>query len=107
MNYVFDLDGTICTDTKGAYLEARPNLNRIEIVNKLFDEGNQIVIYTARGMGSSGNDRELAREKWELFTLNQLRIWGVKYHNLYLGKPAGDIYIDDKAISDSDFFQIN
>ena len=37
-------------------------------------------------------------------TENQLREWGVKYHYLFLGKPAGDIYIDDKGMQDKIFF---
>ena len=37
-------------------------------------------------------------------TKQQLEKWGVKYHKLFLGKPSGDIYIDDKGIKDEDFF---
>ncbi len=29
---------------------------------------------------------------------------GVNYHELFMGKPAGDLYIDDKGIKDEDFF---
>lgn len=105
MNYVFDLDGTICTDSKGDYRSAEPLVERIQKVNRLFDEGNRIVIFTARGMGSTDNDVILAVHKWEEFTRSQLAEWGVKYHRLFLGKPAGDFYIDDKAICDSDFFK--
>ena len=36
-------------------------------------------------------------------TLEQLKKWNVKYHELHLGKPAGDFYIDDKALKDTDF----
>ena len=38
-------------------------------------------------------------------TTDQLNKWGVKYHALFLGKPAGDIYVDDKGIKDEDFFR--
>jgi len=31
-------------------------------------------------------------------------LWGCKYHQLFLGKPSGDFYIDDKGINDTDFF---
>mgnify|MGYP003128257727 CR=1 FL=1 len=30
--------------------------------------------------------------------------WGVKHHGLFLGKAAGDIYVDDKGCKDQDFF---
>jgi hypothetical protein len=104
LNYVFDIDGTLCTNTHGDYAKAEPFVERIQKVNDLFDEGNQIVLLTARGMGSSGNNAEIAKAKWEIFTRNQLLTWGVKYHALFLGKPSGDLYIDDKAIKDLDFF---
>ena len=38
-------------------------------------------------------------------TTEQLTKWNVKYHDLFLGKPAGDIYVDDKGIRDITFFQ--
>ena len=55
-------------------------------------------------MGRSGNSVMLSYEMFELTTKNQLDTWGVKYHSLFLGKPSGDFYIDDKGIKDEDFF---
>jgi hypothetical protein len=37
-------------------------------------------------------------------TYNQLKKWNVKYHSLIMGKPSGDIYIDDKGVNDENFF---
>ena len=105
INYVFDIDGTICSQTHGDYSEARPWAERIRVINNLYDKGNQIVLYTARGMGSSGNNVIIAKQKWETFTKAQLLDWNVKYHLLVMGKPSGDIYIDDKAVSDIVFFR--
>lgn len=102
--YVFDLDGTLCNNTFGDYESAVPQLERIEIVNMLFNEGHHIVICTARGMGSSNNNRRRAIRKWKKITSQQLSNWGVLYHELHLGKPAGDIYVDDKGALDKDFF---
>jgi hypothetical protein len=104
MNYVFDIDGTICTDTNGDYYSAKPIIDRVNTVNRLYREGHQITLFTARGMGSSRNDEKEARKKWKNLTESQLREWGVKYHNLFLGKPAGDVYIDDKGMNDQIFF---
>ena len=39
------------------------------------------------------------------FTAKQLSDWGVKYHQLFLGKPAGSLYIDDKGMRDIHFFK--
>ncbi len=102
--YVIDIDGTICSDSFGQYEKATPIKSRIELINKLFQEGNQIIFFTARGMGSSGNDVELAKSKWFDFTKRQLEEWGVCYHGLFLGKPAADQYIDDKGVSPLVFF---
>ena len=103
--YVFDLDGTLCTLTNGDYLRAEPLVERINLVNDLFSRGHTILIYTARGMGRFSNNIELANENFLHLTEKQLSDWGVKYHKLFLGKPAGDIYVDDKAQNDLDFFK--
>ena len=99
MKYCFDLDGTICdtplrpSDLKPGYLEATPFPFMVEQVNRLFDEGNHIIIMTARGRGS-GID-------WTDWTIKQLKMWGVKYHELepMFHKPTADIFIDDKGIN--------
>jgi capsule biosynthesis phosphatase len=102
--YVFDLDGTLCTITSGDYQSATPFVERIAIVNDLYAQGHHIVINTARGMGRFENDPILAKAEFEEVTRGQLERWGVKYHELFLGKPSGDFYIDDKAVKDTDFF---
>ncbi len=107
MKYVFDLDNTLCKTENSDYENSVPLFDRIEIVNKLFDEGNIITIYTARGMGSTDNNQIKAINKYYALTQSQLSLWGIKYHNLILGKPSGDYYIDDKGINDNDFFKRN
>jgi hypothetical protein len=57
-------------------------------------------------MGRFSNNGELASLSFKLLTEEQLNSWGVRFHDLFLGKPSGDVYIDDKAISDLDFFKI-
>ena len=106
MTYVFDIDGTICSNTGGVkdYTDAVPFIERISLINSLFDDGNTIIFQTARGMGRSKNNQKEAIELFYEFTAKQLDSWGVKYHYLYLGKPSGDIYVDDKGINDENFF---
>ena len=106
MTYVFDIDGTVCTNTNGKndYLDAEPFLERIEKINKLYDEGNIIIFQTARGMGRNSLDARKSNNQFYKFTYDQLIGWGVKFHDLFLGKPNGDFFIDDRAISDKDFF---
>jgi len=104
MTYVIDIDGTICSNTNGNYQNAKPIIDRIEIINKLYDEGNEIIFLTARGMGRSGNSAAFAEKAFRELTEKQLQEWGVKYNQLFLGKPSGDIYVDDKGIKDENFF---
>ena|ERR1700752_2581899 len=95
MTYCFDIDGTLCTNTEGAYEQAEPFPDVIAEVNRLFAEGHQILLYTARGSTTGISWREL--------TENQLRQWQINYHALFMGKPTADVYIDDKAIHCSDW----
>ena len=104
MRYVFDLDGTLCTLSNGNYEEDKPRWTRIAKVNELYEAGHHITVYTARGMGRNNNLALLARNEFEDITKTQLATWEVKYHELFLGKPSGDIYIDDKGMKDDDFF---
>lgn len=88
---VFDIDGVIAQiQPENDYKKALPNEKIIEIVNKLYDYGNEIVLFTARGY-VTGID-------WEKDTTEQLRSWKVKYHKLHFGKPNADYYIDDKML---------
>ena len=105
MRYLFDIDGTICTPSSGDYTGAEPIASRIEKVNKLYDEGHAILFWTARGMGRTNNNRDAAYALFYAFTFNQLNEWGVKFHELHLGKLNVDYFIDDKGISDEDFFR--
>jgi histidinol phosphatase-like enzyme len=104
MTYVFDIDGTICSKTDGDYTQAKPITDRIQKVNRLYDEGHTVILLTARGMGRSNNSVNFAYESFYDLTHSQLKDWGVKFHQLFLGKPAGDHYIDDKGVNDEDFF---
>ena len=104
MNFIFDIDGTICTQSNPDYENAKPFVERIAKINQLYIDGHTIIFQTARGMGRSNNNQKEAINLMYEFTKKQLDGWGVKYHELFLGKPAGDIYIDDKGVSDEDFF---
>ena len=110
MKYVIDIDGTICDKPVGMhhdgdYSISVPKKERIEKINQLYDEGHYITYLTARGMGRHGNSRMLAHKEFYDLTYNQLRGWGCKFHELHMGKPAGDYYIDDKGVNADDFFK--
>lgn len=105
MKYIVDIDGTICTPVfDGNYEDAEPIQSHIDKINKLYDEGHQIIYLTARGMGRYGDNANLAKRMFYELTKGQLNRWGCKHHKLMLGKPSGDYYIDDKGINSNDFF---
>ncbi len=101
--YIIDIDGTICTQTffkngRLDYFKAKPFYERIKKINKLYEEGNDIHYWTARGVVSGIDHLELTKQ--------QLKDWGCKYTSLRVGdKPHYDVWIDDKAINSEDYFK--
>ena len=87
----------ICYTKGNNYESSEPRYDRIERLNKLYDEGNEIHYWTARG-AKSGKD-------WTEFTKRQLGEWGVKSTSIRLGKPHYDKWIDDKAIDAEEYFK--
>jgi hypothetical protein len=84
-----DVDGTIC-NTEGGYMNAKPIPENIAKINRLYDEGNIIVYWTARG--------KLTGINWSELTGQQLTEWGCKYHDVVMNqKPAYDLLICDKT----------
>lgn len=94
----FDIDGTVCKQTRGDYEHAEPLPEAVRIVNQLYDEGFEIIFFTARLMGRNKEDVTKVYEQGYELTLNQLKRWGFKFHRLYLGKPSQHILVDDKAL---------
>lgn len=97
MRYIVDIDGTICNTPNGAYLNSKPIVENIKKINQLYEDGHEIIYWTARG-GNSGID-------WTDLTRHQLENWGCKFHELRMGKPVYDIWIDDKAINAEEYFK--
>ena len=90
MNIFVDIDETICNTRRDRdYSKSTPIDEHIQKINRLYDEGHHIVYWTARGSGS-GID-------WKDLTEKQLSAWGVKHHELRLGKPSYDLLICDKT----------
>jgi hypothetical protein len=98
MRYLIDIDNTITKTVGTDYENAEPIVERIERFNYLFNLGNEIIYFTARGSKTGINYSEL--------TKRQLKKWGVKYNELIMNKPWADIIIDDKAINSESYFAI-
>jgi len=100
----FDLDDVLCFRTsevpsKEKYHTCQPIPEMIKIVNDCYDDGNKVLIYTARGMNVYKKNLQLIESELRELTEKQLSDWGVKYHELIMGKVHYDMLIDDKAIS--------
>ena len=96
-----DIDETICnTPENRDYSKSVPINKNIEKINKLYDDGNTIVYWTARG---GSNKSKAAGRCYYDFTWKQLESWGCKFHDLSTGskgkyiKPPCDLVIDDKS----------
>ena len=95
MIYQIDVDGTICSLTENhEYEKAKPNLEMIRKINRLYDEGHTIKIATARG--------QVSGIEFMALTEMQLNVWGVRYHHLFQ-KEAADLYVDDKSMTPEEF----
>ncbi len=96
---VFDVDGVIASKAEGGeYKQAKPLLHGIACVNKAYENGYHIILFTARyGHRENGNiHKQYNRGFIELS--DWLYKHGCKYHELIMGKPAGVLYVDDKAV---------
>ena len=96
--FIVDCDGVIADKTHGGdYAKAGPLKYGIQQVNKLYDMGYTITLYTARyGDREKGNIHKQYERGYREWT-DWLAKHGVKYHHAFMGKPAGVMYIDDKA----------
>jgi len=97
MIYMVDIDNTICYTNASDYENSKPIQERIDHFNKLYDEGNEIHYWTARGANSHLD--------WRQFTERQLEEWEVKYTTVRFHKPHYEIWIDDKAINVNEYFK--
>ena len=94
--FCFDIDGVICRTVKSNYKSSKPNHKVIKVINKLYEGGHYIIIFTARYMGRNNENILLAKKQGYKFTHVQLKKWGLKFHKLIFGKPSYDFFIDDK-----------
>lgn len=79
-----DLDGVLAKPTKPEnYRSATPIVENISKVNRLFENGWCVIIYTGRG--------------WYYYDVTKrwLVEHGVKFDELVMGKVVAHIYVDD------------
>lgn len=90
-----DVDETICESPSNRdYSKAKPIYDNITKINKLYDVGHQIIYWTARGTLNKDKTKN-----WFNTTHTQLERWGCRFHELRMGKPVYDLFIDDKNMN--------
>lgn len=102
---VFDIDDTISIHKNRDYKNAIPIQPVIDKLNRLYDEGYYIKLFTGRGQLSCNGNLDLIIERNKDILETWLKEHNVKYHELIFGKPLGDWYIDDKGLSVEDFLK--
>ena len=99
MTICFDIDGVLCDQVEGNYKDAQPRQAMIDLLEPALYAGGHRMIFTpaalwaARRMIPPEAER-IGRE----FTEQQLAGWGVRYHELWMGKPRYDYVIDDRSV---------
>lgn len=94
----FDIDGVICQTKSLEYRKSKPIKKNIKKINELYDVGFYIKLFTARFMGRSKENINIAKRKAEKITITQLKKWNVKYHKVIFGKPTYSIFVDDRNL---------
>ena len=97
INYLIDIDGTICDDVPNEEPErmvtAEPYPDALETLNRWYEQGHIITFFTSR--------TEDLREITEVW----LKKHNFKYHGILLGKPRGGNYhwIDNHIVRGTRF----
>lgn len=103
---IFDIDDTLSYTISRDWENATPNEPLIQKINKLFSDGWEIFLITARGSISCAT-REEAYEKYGAQLISWLNRHNVHYHLLSFNKQLATYYVDDKGITPEDFLNLN
>ena len=95
----FDIDNVICKTIGNEYKKNISIKKNITKINKIYNSGFYVKLFTARFMGRSKENMKLAKKRGYEMTKKQLKKWDVKYHELIFGKPSFDLFVDDKSLS--------
>lgn len=103
--FCFDVDNTLFSFSGGNYKDIKPISKNIELLRKLFNDGHTVILYTARGNLTFSNNIGLINTNVLPVLFETLKKYDIPYHEIYLGKPHADFYIDDLAVNSFDDIQ--
>jgi len=108
---VFDLDGTLTHDDASVgYAERRPNAAVVEKLRGYQAQGFEIVICSARNMGTYEGRIGKINANTLPVILDWLARHQIPYDEIHVGKPccgSEGFYVDDKAIRPSEFLALS
>ena len=90
LRFCFELDGTLLTlpHPPSSYATSTPILPTIRLLQSLHSAGHHITIHTSRPHTDAVAEA----------TRRTLEAAGVEWDELVWGKPAADVYVDDRAV---------
>ena len=100
---IMDVDDVISTHRNRDYENAIPNLPIIKKMQTLASQGVDFVLFTARGQVSCNGDIKKIEETKGPVLKAWLKKYNVPYSELRFGKPIGDVYVDDAAMTPDEF----
>jgi capsule biosynthesis phosphatase len=108
MRICIDIDGVLCELRKNdeTYSTVKPIRGAKEKLASLRAAGHYIILFTARHMKTCGGNVGLVMARQGQTTLQWLAKHGMEYDEIHFGKPHADIYIDDNALSFTDWDSI-
>jgi len=115
--FVIDIDDTISyisqyelnSNKIADYQNSIPIKPVIDKINKLYNQGHKIILFTSRGMRTFKGDIKKIIEYHKPILEKWLKKYNVKYHELYFGKPWGKNvrYVDDKNLTINQFIEFD
>lgn len=101
----FDLDNTLCELRlpDQVYADVPPKPGASEYLKELKQKGYYIIIHTARHMLSCNSNLGRIIAIQAPIVTDWLLKHDIPYDELLFGKPLADYYVDDKAVTFTDF----
>jgi capsule biosynthesis phosphatase len=109
MRIAIDLDGTICPikQPHQSYADLEPLPGAVEQIRTLRAAGHYVIILTARNMATCESNLGKVMKNIGKTTLDWLEKYTVEYDEIYFGKPNAEVYLDDRAIRFTSWYEVS